>query len=336
MSRSGNSAGVNRARIIGTGSYAPERVVTNAELSTKVETSDEWIVERTGIRERRMAAEGEVTSDMALKASVRALEMAGVKPDELDLIIVGTISPDMPMPACAAFLQHKLGAKKSFAFDLSAACAGSLFGMSVASQYIATGQAKRALVVGVELLTRLIDWEDRNTCVLFGDAAGAMVLGPSSDPKRGILSTHLHTDGSQTGILCIPGGGSLHPFSPEVLEKKWHKVSMNGREVFKFAVRALTDALNEAFTTNGVSAKEVHHLVAHQANVRIIDAVLDRTGIPKERVFLNIEKYGNTSSASLPTTLDEAVRAGRIKEGDLIAMMAIGAGMSWGSAMVRW
>ncbi len=327
---------MNRARIIGTGSYAPERVVTNDELSKKVETSDEWIVERTGIRARRMAAEGEVTSDMALKASVRALEMAGVKAEELDLVIVGTISPDMPMPACAAFLQHKLGAKKAFCFDLSAACAGSLFGLSVASQYIATGQAKRALVVGVELLTRLIDWEDRNTCVLFGDAAGAMVLGPSGDPKRGLLSTHLHTDGSQTGILCIPGGGSLHPFSEEVLKNKWHKVSMNGREVFKFAVRALTDALKEAFEANGVAAQEVHHLVAHQANVRIIDAVLDRTGIPKERVFLNIEKYGNTSSASLPMTLDEAVRAGRIKEGDLIAMMAIGAGMSWGSGMVRW
>jgi 3-oxoacyl-[acyl-carrier-protein] synthase-3 len=327
---------VNRARIIGTGSYAPERVVTNAELSKKVATSDEWIVERTGIRERRMAADGEVTSDMAMKASIRALEMAGVKAEDLDMIVVGTISPDMPMPACAAFLQHKLGAKKAFCFDLSAACAGSLFGMSVASQFIATGQVKRALVVGVELLTRIIDWEDRNTCVLFGDAAGAMVLGPSSDQKRGVLSTHLHTDGAQTGILCIPGGGSLHPFSEEVLKNKWHKVSMNGREVFKFAVRSLTDALNEAFTTNGVSAKEVHHLVAHQANTRIIDAVLDRTGIPAERVFLNIDKYGNTSSASLPMTLDEAVRGNRIKEGDLIAMMAIGAGMSWGSAMVRW
>lgn len=327
---------MNRARIIGTGSYAPERVVTNEELSKKVETSDAWIVERTGIKERRMAAEGEVTSDMATKAAVRALDMAGVKAEDLDMIVVGTISPDMPMPACAAFVQHKLGAKKAFCFDLSAACAGSLFGMSVASQFIATGQVKRALVIGVELLTRIIDWEDRNTCVLFGDAAGAMVLGPSSDQKRGVLSTHLHTDGSQTGILCIPGGGSLHPVSEEVIRKKLHKVSMNGREVFKFAVRSLTDALNEAFTTNGVSAKEVHHLVAHQANTRIIDAVLDRTGIPKERVFLNIEKYGNTSSASLPMTLDEAVRANRIKEGDLIAMMAIGAGMSWGSAMVRW
>ncbi|MFT3835395.1 MAG: beta-ketoacyl-ACP synthase III [Myxococcaceae bacterium] len=327
---------MNRARIIGTGSYAPERVVTNEELSKKVETSDAWIVERTGIRERRMAAEGEVTSDMATKAAIRALEMAGVKAEDLDMIVVGTISPDMPMPACAAFVQHKLGAKKAFCFDLSAACAGSLYGMSVATQFIATGQVKRALVIGVELLTRIIDWEDRNTCVLFGDAAGAMVLGPSSDQKRGVLSTHLHTDGSQTGILCIPGGGSLHPLSEEVLKKKLHKVSMNGREVFKFAVRSLTDALNEAFTTNGVSAKEVHHLVAHQANTRIIDAVLDRTGIPPERVFLNIDKYGNTSSASLPMTLDEAVRGNKIKEGDLIAMMAIGAGMSWGSAMVRW
>ncbi len=196
-----------RAQIIGTGSYVPEKVVTNRDLEKIVETSDEWIVERTGIRERRQAAPGENTSDMALKASIRALEMASTRADELDLIIVGTISPDMPMPACAAFLAHKLGATKCFAFDLSAACAGSLFGMSIASQFIETGRAKRVLVVGVELLTRIVDWKDRNSCVLFGDAAGAMVLGPSKDEGRGVISTHLHTDGSQTGILCIPGGG---------------------------------------------------------------------------------------------------------------------------------
>jgi len=327
---------VQRARIIGTGSYAPEKVVTNADLAKLVDTTDEWIVERTGIRERRMAAPGEFTSDMALKAAVRALEMAKTRPEDLDLIVLGTISPDMPMPACAAFLAHKLGATKCFAFDLSAACAGSLFGMSVASQYIATGQVKRALVVGVELLTRLIDWDDRNTCVLFGDAAGAMVLGPSEDPNRGILSTHLHTDGAQTGILCIPGGGSMHPQSPEVLKEKLHKVAMNGREVYKFAVKSLTSAVEEAFAANQITGKDVQHLIAHQANIRIIDAVLERVGIPRERAWLNIERYGNTSSASLPTTLDEANRAGKLKPNDTIAMMAIGAGMSWGSGVVRW
>ena len=325
-----------RAQIIGTGGYAPEKVVTNADLAKIVETSDEWIVDRTGIRERRMAADDEVTSDMAVKAAIRALEMANTRVDEVEMIVVGTISPDMPMPACAAFVAHKLGAKKAFAFDVSAACAGSLFGMSIASQYIQTGAVKRALVIGVELLTRVVDWEDRNTCVLFGDAAGAMVLGPSSDPNRGILSTHLHTEGALTDILCIKGGGSKHPANAQMLEQKLHKVSMNGREVFKFAVRSLTDAVNEALDHNQITAGEVTHLIAHQANLRIIDAVIDRLKIAREKAWLNIEKYGNTSSASLPMTLDEANRAGRLKQGDTIAMMAIGAGMSWGSAMVRW
>ncbi len=327
---------MTRAQIIGTGSYAPEKVMTNADLAKLVETSDAWIVERTGIKERRVAAEDEVTSDMAVKAAIRALEMANTRADELDMIVVGTISPDMPMPACAAFVAHKLGAKKAFAFDVSAACAGSLFGMSIASQYIQTGAVKRALVIGVELLTRIIDWEDRNTCVLFGDAAGAMVLGPSADPNRGILSTHLHTEGALTDILCIKGGGSKHPMNAEALKQKLHKVSMNGREVFKFAVRSLTDAVNEALEYNKITAGEVTHLIAHQANLRIIDAVIDRLAIAREKAWLNIEKYGNTSSASLPMTLDEANRAGRLKPNDTIAMMAIGAGMSWGSALVRW
>lgn len=327
---------MTRAQIIGTGSYAPAKVMTNADLAKLVETSDEWIVERTGIKERRVAAEDEVTSDMAVKAAIRALEMASTRADELDMIIVGTISPDMPMPACAAFVAHKLGAKKAFAFDVSAACAGSLFGMSIAAQYIQTGTVKRALVIGVELLTRIIDWEDRNTCVLFGDAAGAMVLGPSADPSRGVLSTHLHTEGALTDILCIKGGGSKHPMGDEALKQKLHKVSMNGREVFKFAVRSLTEAVNEALVHNQISAAEVTHLIAHQANLRIIDAVIDRLKIAREKAWLNIEKYGNTSSASLPMTLDEANRAGRLKAGDTIAMMAIGAGMSWGSALVRW
>ncbi len=327
---------MTRAQIIGTGSYAPAKVMTNADLAKLVDTSDEWIVERTGIKERRVAAEGEVTSDMAVKAAVRALEMAHTRAEDLDMIVVGTISPDMPMPACAAFVAHKLGAKKAFAFDVSAACAGSLFGMSIAAQYIQTGTVKRALVIGVELLTRIIDWEDRNTCVLFGDAAGAMVLGPSADPNRGILSTHLHTEGALTDILCIKGGGSMHPMNAQALKDKLHKVSMNGREVFKFAVRSLTDAVNEALAHNKITAEEVTHLIAHQANLRIIDSVIDRLKIAREKAWLNIDKYGNTSSASLPTTLDEANRAGRLKPNDTIAMMAIGAGMSWGSALVRW
>lgn len=325
-----------RTQIIGTGSYVPEKVVTNKDLEKIVETSDEWITERTGIKERRMAAEGEVTSDMALKASVRALEMARTRPEELDAIIVGTISGDMPMPSCAAFLQHKLGAKKAFAFDVSAACAGSLYGMSIADQYIRTGNAKRVLVLGVEMLTRIVNWEDRNTCVLFGDAAGAMVLGPSESPDRGILSTHLHTDGAHTDILKIQAGSVQTPMTHEALDQKLNKVSMNGKEVFKFAVRALTDVVKEALEANHLKAGEIDHVIAHQANIRIIDAVLQRLDIPREKVWLNIEKYGNTSSASLPMTLDEANRAGRLQPGERIAMMAIGAGMAWGSAVVRW
>jgi len=327
---------VTRAQIIGTGGYAPEKVMTNDDLAKIVETSDEWITERTGIKQRHVAADDEVTSDMAVKAARHALEMAKTRPEDLDMIIVGTISPDMPMPACAAFVAHKLGAKKAFAFDVSAACAGSLYGLGIASQFIQTGAVKRALVIGVEMLTRIIDWSDRNTCVLFGDAAGAFVVGPSSDPERGILSTHLHTDGSQTDILCIRGGGTLHPQSEEVLKQKLHKVAMNGREVYKFAVRALTDAVKEALAHNHVTANDVSHVLAHQANIRIIDAVLERLEVPREKAWLNIDRFGNTSSASLPMTFDEANRAGRLKEGELIAMMAIGAGMSWGSGLVRW
>jgi 3-oxoacyl-[acyl-carrier-protein] synthase-3 len=327
---------VQRTQIIGTGGYAPEKIITNADLEKIVNTSDAWITERTGIKERRQAAEGELPSDMAVKAAIRAMEMANTRAEDLDAILVGTISPDMPMPACAAFVQAKLGAKKAFAFDVSAACAGSLYALAIADQFIQTGKIQRALVIGVELLTRIIDWEDRNTCVVFGDGAGAMVVGPSSDPARGILSTRLYCDGSQADILCIRGGGSKYPPSEEMLRRKLHKVSMNGREVYKFAVRALYDAVSETLNEKGISPHQVDHVIAHQANLRIIESLMERLNIPMERCWLNIAKYGNTSSASLPMTLDEANRAGRLRPGDLIAMMAIGAGMTWGSALVRW
>jgi len=228
---------MRRTAILGTGAYAPEKVLTNADLEKMVETSDAWITARTGIKERRIAAPGELTSDMAVKAAIRALEMARTRAEELDLIVMGTVSPDMPMPSSAVAVQAKLGAKRAFAFDVSAACAGSLYGMSIADQYIRSGSARRVLVLGAELLSRVVDWTDRNTCVLFGDAAGAMVLGPSEDPDHGILGIHLHSDGNAAGILTIPGGGSLHPQSPEVLEKKLNKVAMNGREVYKYAAR---------------------------------------------------------------------------------------------------
>ena len=325
-----------RSLIVGTGSYAPEKVVTNKELEALVQTSDEWIVERTGIRERHIAAETESTSDLALKACQKALKMAGVRPEDVDLIVVGTITPDYPFPSSAAILQAALHNKKAFAFDVSAACAGSLYALSVADRYVASGVARVALVVGAEVLTSITDWTDRNTCILFGDGAGAMVLVPTQDPNRGLLSTHLHTDGSLWPILYTPGGGTRMRMSHKVIDERLNTVKMNGREVYKVAVRALEEVSREALGANGLQPKDVTWVIAHQANKRILDSTLERLGIPAEKCWMNLEKYGNTSSASVPMTLDEANRAGWFKPGDLILMMAIGGGMAWGSALVRW
>jgi 3-oxoacyl-[acyl-carrier-protein] synthase III len=324
------------SRVLGTGAYAPKRILTNQDLEELVDTTDAWISERTGIKERRIAAEGEVTSDMAVIAARHALAMADTSAGELDMIIVATISADMPLPSCAVIIQAKLGAARAFAFDVSAACSGSLYALSIADQFIQTGKARRVLVIGAELLSRLVDWSDRNTCVLFGDAAGAMVVGPANDAQRGLLSTHLHSDGTAAQILAIPGGGSKHPPSEEVLARKMDKITMNGREIYKFAIRALPQAIQEALDANGLSVSDIDHIVPHQANARIVESVLDKLGIPLQKCWLNLDRYGNTSSASLPISLDEANRAGRLKRGDLIAMMAIGAGMTWGSALMRW
>ena len=329
---------MQRSRIVGTGTYLPEKVLTNDDLVKEmgIDTSDAWIRERTGIGARRIAAPGEATSDMATAASLKALEMAGIKAEDLDMIIVGTVTPDMPFPSAAAFVQAKLGATKAACFDVSAACAGSLYALAIADSFIKSGGMKNILVVGAELLTRIVNWDDRGSCVLFGDAAGAMVLVPERREDRGLLSTHLHTDGTQTGILCIPGGGTRKPFSQEVLDKKEHLVTMNGREVFKIAVRALESASREALDRNGYKPSDVQHVIAHQANLRILDAVMKRLEIPLEKCHLNIEQVGNTSSASVPLTLDQANRKGALKDGDLVLMMAIGGGMTWGSALLRW
>jgi 3-oxoacyl-[acyl-carrier-protein] synthase-3 len=325
-----------RSLIIGTGSYVPSKKLTNVDLEKIVETSDEWIYERTGIRERRMAAPEEATSDLAVEAAKKALEMAKVDPAEVDLIILGTITGDMPWPSTAALVQARLGNKKAFAFDVSAACAGSLYALSIADQYISSGAVKKALVLGAETLTRIVDWKDRNTCILFGDGAGAMVLGPTEDQKRGIQSIHLHTDGSQWKILHQPGPGSRKPLTPELLAKREHYLFMNGREVYKFAVRALEDVCREALTANHMAPGDVTYVIAHQANKRIIDATLDRLGVPASKCWMNVEKYGNTSAASVPMTLDEANRAGWFKPGDIILVTAIGAGMAWGAGVIRW
>lgn len=325
-----------RSIITGTGSYAPDKVVTNAELEKLVETNDQWIVERTGIRERRVAAPEQATSDLALEASKRALEAAGLDPKDVELIVVGTVTPDYPFPSVGAVLQGKLGNKKAFAFDVSAACAGSIYALSVADRYVATGAVKNALVVGADALTKITDWTDRNTCILFGDAAGAMVLQPGDDPRRGVLTTRLHADGSLAHILLQPGGGSRDPISEKVVRERSHYVKMNGREVFKVAVRALEESCREVLAAEQLTPADVTYVISHQANKRILDATLHRLEIPEARCWMNLEKYGNTSSASMPMTLDEARRAGWLKPGDVILMMAIGGGMAWGASVVRW
>jgi 3-oxoacyl-[acyl-carrier-protein] synthase-3 len=325
-----------RSLIVGTGSYAPEKVITNADLEKMVETNDQWIVERTGIKARRMIAPEEATSDLALRASTRALEQAKLDPKDVEMIVCGTVTPDYPFPSLATVLQGKLGNKKAFAFDVSAACAGSIYALAVADRFIVSGAVKNALVLGADALTRLTDWTDRNTAILFGDGAGAMVLKPTDDPKRGLLTTRLHADGSHVSILLQPGGGSKDPISEKVVRERSHFVKMNGREVFKLAVRALEENCREVLAAEKLTPGDVTYVIAHQANKRILDATLQRLEIPATKCWMNLENYGNTSAASLPTTLDEANRAGWFKPGDTILMMAIGGGMAWGASIVRW
>jgi 3-oxoacyl-[acyl-carrier-protein] synthase-3 len=325
-----------RSLVVGTGSFAPEKVLTNADLEKLVATDDQWILDRTGIRERRVIADGEGASDMALRAAQKALADAKLDAKDVEAIVVGTITPDYPFPSTAAVLQGKLGNKKAFAFDVSAACAGSLYALSIADRYVASGAVKNALVVGVDALTRITDWTDRNTCILFGDGAGAMVIAPTTDPRRGILTTRLHADGSLVPLLYQPGGGSKDPISEKVVKERSHFVRMNGREVFKIAVRALEESCREVLAAEKLTPGDVKYVIAHQANKRILDATLERLEIPASKCWMNLEKYGNTSAASVPMTLDEANRAGWFQPGDVILMMAIGGGMAWGASVLRW
>jgi 3-oxoacyl-[acyl-carrier-protein] synthase III len=330
------------SRIVGTGGYTPDKILTNSDLEKLIETSDEWITERTGIRARRIAREDETTSDMAAEAAKRALQMAGLKAEDLSMIIVGTISGDTPMPACAVHVQQKIGARNIPAFDISAACAGFLFGMSIADQYLranVTGM-EYVLVIGVELLSRVLNWNDRTTCVLFGDGAGAAIIArrpaDPADPKpRGILGTRIFTDGSLAEALTIPAGGSREAVTPEGLANARNKVHMQGQEIFKVAVKNLTGATKAVLDDAGLGPTDIDWVVAHQANIRILSQVSARVEVPLERFVLNIERYGNTSSASIPIALDEAIRDGRVKEGHTLAMCALGAGISWGGAVVR-
>jgi 3-oxoacyl-[acyl-carrier-protein] synthase-3 len=324
-----------RAKFVSTGSYQPERVLTNNDLEKIVETSDEWIIERTGIRERRIADERQAASDLALEASKIALKRAGIKPKDIDLIIVATVTADKPFPSTACILQDRLGAKDAAAFDINAACSGFIYGLSIADAFIRSGGKERVLVVGAEVLSKFTDWKDRSTCVLFGDGAGAAVL-EASKGEKGIISTHLYSDGSLGDLLTLPGGGSRMPPSEETIRKNQHYIKMKGNETFKIAVKTLEGLVTETLRENRLKPSDIALLIPHQANLRIIQATAKRLGISMDRVLVNIEKYGNTSAASVPMALDEAVRTGRVREGDYILMEAFGGGLTWASALVRW
>jgi len=320
------------SRIAGTGSYLPEKVLTNDDLAKFVDTSDEWIAARTGIRERHVVAEGETTSDLAYHASVRALEAAGVDAKDLDLIIVGTTTPDIIFPSTACLVQHRLGANGCPAFDVNAACTGFVYALTVADKFIRSGAAKTVLVIGAETLTRMLDWSDRSTCVLFGDGAGAVVL--KADTETGILSTHMHADGGKKELLWNPVGVSVG-FKPEE-HNVGVKVLMTGNEVFKHAVKALDSVVEETLEANGLDRHDIDWLIPHQANLRIIEATAKRLDMPMERVVVTVDKHGNTSSGSVPLALDEAVRSGKVQRGQLVLLEAFGGGFTWGSALLRY
>lgn len=328
---------LHRAKISGIGSYLPEKKLTNSDLEKMVDTNDQWIRERTGILARRMAAPGELTSDMGLKASLGAMNMAGVSASDLDMIIFATVSGDQPMPNTACILQHKLGAKDIMAVDISAACAGFVYGVSIAQQFVQTGLYKHVLVVGAEILHNFVNYKDRETCILFGDGAGAAVVSRSedNDPSE-ILSIHMHADGKISDLFVLPAGGSAMPFSQDVLDTNSQYVRMKGREIFKHAVRTMSECCDEALKANNMSADDVSWVIPHQANVRIIEAVAKHFGIPMDKVVVAIEDMGNTSAATIPVAMDRAIKDGRIKRGQNILLTAFGAGITSGSILLRF
>ena len=321
--------------IAAVGSYVPERILTNADLERMVETSDEWITSRTGIKERRIAAPEEHTSDLAAKAALRAMEKGGVKPEEIDLIIVATITPDMPFPSTACMVQKKIGARRAAAFDLEAACSGFTYALEIGQQFIMSRTYETVLVIGAEKLSSIVDWKDRNTCVLFGDGAGAAILQhlPNS---HGLLTTCIGADGQKADLLSMPGGGSCHPATHESVEARLHFLRMDGRETFKNAVTAMQTAAQEALRRCDLDISQIKCLIPHQANRRIIDAVGERLGVRPDQMFINLEKYGNTSAASVAIALDEAVESGVIQRNDLVLLLVFGAGLTWGAAVIHW
>jgi 3-oxoacyl-[acyl-carrier-protein] synthase III len=321
--------------IAAVGSYVPERVLTNADLEKMVDTSDEWIVTRTGIRERRMAAQDEYTSDMAAKAALLAMERGNIKPEQIDLIIVATITPDMPFPATACLVQQKIGARRCAAFDMEAACSGFIYALEIGQQFVMSHTYETVLVIGAEKLSSIINWRDRNTCVLFGDGAGAAILQNRPD-THGLLTACMGADGSKADLLSLPGGGSRCPATPQSLADGLHFLRMDGKETFKNAVNAMYTAAEEALRRCEVDITQIKCVIPHQANQRIIDAVGERLGVKPEQVFVNLHKYGNTSAASVAIALDEAVTSGRVQRGDLILLLVFGAGLTWGAAVIEW
>jgi 3-oxoacyl-[acyl-carrier-protein] synthase-3 len=321
--------------ITGVGAYVPEKILTNADLEKLVNTSDEWITTRTGIKERHMAAKDEFTSDMAAKAAQRAMKMAGVTASQIDLIIVATITPDMPFPATACFVQQKIGAKRAAAFDLEAACSGFIYGLEIGQQFIMSRTHDTVLVIGAEKLSAITDWQDRNTCVLFGDGAGAAVL-QNRENSHGLLTALMGADGGKANLLFMPGGGSRCPASKDSVEGRMHFLHMNGKETFKNAVQAMCSAAQEVLRRCELDISRVKCVIPHQANRRIIDAVGERLGATPEQMFINVNRYGNTSAASVAIALDEAVASGKIQRGDLILLVVFGAGLTWGAAVIEW
>lgn len=321
--------------IIGTGMYVPEKVLTNADLETMVETNDEWIVSRTGIRERHIAAPEQATSDLAYEAAVKALESAGLAAEDLELIIIATVTPDTTFPSTACILQEKLGAKKAAAFDLSAACSGFVYSLATANGFIQTGMYNNALIIGADTLSRITDYSDRNTCILFGDGAGAVVLGEVPE-GRGFLSFDLGAEGSGGALLKLEGGGSRLPASAETVQGGKHFIYMNGREVFKFAVRVMGSATEAVLRKAGKGKEDIDLFVPHQANIRIIQSAMQRLDLPEEKCVINVDRYANTSAASIPLALVEAAQGGRIKEGDTVLLVGFGGGLTWGASVLVW
>lgn len=325
-------------KISGTGSYLPDKILSNEDLEKIVDTSDEWITTRTGIKERRIAADTQSTSDLATEAAIAAMSDAKLTIDEIDLIIVATISPDAFFPSTACYVQKNIGAINALCFDVSAACSGFLYAMQIAENFISSGQRKNALIIGAEKLSSMVDWEDRNTCVLFGDGAGAAILtaDEENEGSKKILASVLGSDGRQTDILHVPGGGSACPITPDNADQKLNAIRMQGREVYKYAVNAMRRAAEQVLEKSHMKVEDVDKLIPHQANLRIIEAITDRMGIPSERTFVNLDKYGNTSAAAVAIALDEANKTQSIKKGDIVLLVAFGAGLTWASSLLKW